>query len=230
MKIKFTKYSRSAYALVIVLVMALVAIIILGGTLNRTYGVARMNNRAVDTMNAQNAAEAAIEKVFSRMQYDFQANGGLGAVSNNLTTYRGLVPTTTEDSYWANFSFSDGQGNASKIYVARIATYTGPLPIAYSNRPTYNAPVYRILANAKPTKGTSGATGTAQEDVMLALLPLSDYAIFYNSLLEFSTCATMVVNGAVHCNTNIYVGAGGSATLTFNTTVTASGSRVGAGE
>ncbi len=58
---------------------------------------------------------------------------------------------------------------------------------------------------------------------MLALIPLTAYAIFYNGLLEFSTCATMVVNGAVHSNTNIYVGAGGSSTLTFNTTVTASG-------
>ena len=63
--------------------------------------------------------------------------------------------------------------------------------------------------------------GTAQEDVMLALIPLTDFAIFYNGLLEFSTCATMTVNGATHCNTNIYVGGGG--TLTFNTTVTSSG-------
>ena len=53
--------------------------------------------------------------------------------------------------------------------------------------------------------------------------PLSRYAIFYNGLLEFSTCATMLVNGSVHCNTNIYVGAGSGATLTFNTEVTASG-------
>ena len=70
------------------------------------------------------------------------------------------------------------------------------------------SPIYRIVSNAKPLKSNSGATGTAQEDVMLALVPLTDYAIFYNGLLEFSTCATMTVNGAVHSNTNIFVGDG----------------------
>jgi hypothetical protein len=225
MKIKFKLNARSAYALLVVLFMAIVAVIILGGTLNRTYGVARMNSRAVDMMSAQNAAEAALELVFSRMQYDFQSSGGLGMVVTNVTTYRGLTPPniTGHDTYWDNFQFSDGQGNVGRTYVNKIGTITGPLPEAYNGRTTSQAPVYRILSNVKPLKGTSGAIGTAQEDVVLALIPLTAYAIFYNGLLEFSTCATMTVNGAVHSNTNIYVGAGSGATLTFNTTVTASG-------
>lgn len=53
--------------------------------------------------------------------------------------------------------------------------------------------------------------------------PLSYFAIFYQNLLEFSTTATMTINGPVHCNTNIYVGAGGGATLTFNSTVSSAG-------
>jgi hypothetical protein len=221
MKLNRKHLSRSAYALVIILIMTAVAVIILGGTLARTYGVARMNSRAVDMMNSQNAAEAAMEMVFSRMQYDFQSAGGLGMVTTNLGNYRNLYPTSTQDAYWSKFQFSDAQGNLNKTYVQKIGTYTGPLPIAYSNRTTSMAPIYRIVSNAKPLTGTSGATGTAQEDVMLALVPLTAYAIFYNGLLEFSTCATMTVNGAVHSNTNIYVGTG--AHLTFSTTVTATG-------
>ena len=221
MKITAKTASRSAYALIIILIMTAVAMIILGGTLTRTYGVARLNSRSVDLMNAQNAAESAMEMVFSRMQYDFQSAGGLGMVVTNLGNYRNLYPTAAQDPYWANFQFSDAQGNLNKTYVQKIATYTGPLPISYSNRTTSMAPIYRIISNAKPLQGTSGAIGTAQEDVMLALVPLTAYAIFYNGLLEFSTCATMTVNGAVHSNTNIYVGTGAS--LTFSTTVTASG-------
>jgi hypothetical protein len=218
MKINRKTLSRSAYALMIVLIMTAVALMILGGTLGRTYGVARMNSRAVDMMNGQNAAEAAMEKVFSRMQWDFQTYG-LAMVFTNLANYRTNVPTG--DPYWANFEFSDAQGHLNKTYVQQISTYTGPLPISYSNRSTSLAPIYRIVSNAKPLKGSSGAMGTAQEDVMLALVPLTAYAIFYNGLLEFSTCATMTVNGAVHSNTNIYVGT--DSHLTFNTTVTASG-------
>lgn len=224
MKIKLKSQARAAYAsLLTVMIMVLVASMILAGTLKRTYGVANMNSRAVDMMNSQNAAEAAVEMVFSRMQWDFQAQGGLGTVVSSLATYRSLIPTSTQDPFWGKFQFSDGQGNVGKTYVNQISTYTGPLPIAYSNRTTSLAPVYRIVSNAKPLNGVSGATGTAQEDIMLALIPLTAYAIFYNGLLEFSTCATMVVNGAVHSNTNIYVGAGGGATLTFHNSVTASG-------
>jgi len=222
MKINRKTLSRSAYALMIVLIMTAVAVMILGGTLGRTYGVARMNSRAVDLMNAQNAAEAAIEIVFSRMQYDFQSASGLGLVTANLGSYRTSVPSSSQDPFFANFVFTDGQTTtAGRTYVQKIATYTGPLPISYSNRATSMAPIYRIVSNARPLKGTSGAIGTAQQDVMLALVPLTAYAIFYNGLLEFSTCATMTVNGAVHSNTNIYVGT--DSHLTFNTTVSASG-------
>lgn len=53
--------------------------------------------------------------------------------------------------------------------------------------------------------------------------PLTAYAIFYNGVLEFSTCGTITIDGPVHCNTNIDVGAGTGATLTFNAVVTACG-------
>lgn len=232
MKIRIDSHSRKAYALLIVLAMAGISAIVLGGAMTRTYGVARLNNRAVDLVSSQNAAEAAVERVFARMQYDFQSAGGLPAVSNNLSSYRGLYPGSQagEDAYWgANFQFTDAQNSANKTWVQLLGTLlsvtgTNLLPTSYSNRiPSALSPVYRIVSNAKPIRGNSGAVGTAQEDVVLALIPLTAYAIFYNGLLEFSTCATMTVNGAVHSNTNIYVGAGGSATLTFNTTVTASG-------
>ena len=49
-------------------------------------------------------------------------------------------------------------------------------------------------------------------------IPLCGFAIFYNGLLEFSSCATMSVNGRVHANGPIYAGSG--STLTFNAPVT----------
>ena len=136
MKINLKSRSRSAYALIIVLIMSVVAIIILGGTLKRTYGVALMNNRATDMVSAQNAAEAAIEMVFARMQYDFQSAGGLSTVSNHISIYQGLHPLASQDAYWGNYKFYDGKGNVDTTYVSKILTYTGPLPTAYSNRST----------------------------------------------------------------------------------------------
>ena len=51
-------------------------------------------------------------------------------------------------------------------------------------------------------------------------MPIFQYAIFYNGLLEFSDCATMTVNGPVHANGPIYTGS--SQPLVFNEMVTTS--------
>lgn len=216
---------QSGYALFVVLGITAVSLVVLGATANRTYSLAKLNDRHTELMMCQNAAEAAVEGVFAKMQYDFQSAGGPATVTNSLNSayYRGFIPRSTNDAFWSQFTFSDGQGNNGKTYVQQVRQYTGELPQAYAGRYTANAPVYRILSNARLASGGNGVVGTAQQDVLLALVPLTAYAIFYNDLLEFSTCATMIVNGPVHCNTNIYVGAGGGASLTFNTTVTSAG-------
>ena len=179
---------------------------------------ASLNNRSNEYSVTGNAAEAAVEKVVARIGHDFQ-NFGLGAVYGNLGSYQTSIPN--EDSYWNGFAFSDGNGHANQTYVAMLTNnYTGPLPSQYPGLYTSRAPIYRVVSNARLANG-GVVTGTAQEDVLLALVPLTQYAIFYNSLLEFSTCATMIVNGRVHANGSIYTGT--SASLTFNGTVTASG-------
>jgi hypothetical protein len=123
-----------------------------------------------------------------------------------------------EDAYWANFTFTNPAGGGH-TYVASLSNYSGALPSQYPGLSTTNAPVWRILSNAERTGGY--VVGTAQVDVLLATVPLDQYAIFYNGLLEFSDCAPMTVNGRVHCNTNIYVGS--PSALTFNGAVTSTG-------
>jgi hypothetical protein len=219
MKARTTSFKiPTGYALVLVMIMTAVATVVLAATLGRTMTNSKMNARAVEYNVTCNAAEAAVEKVASRLGYDFQSFGP-GAVLANLSLYQNSLPD--EDSYWNTFSFSDGDGHANRTYVVMLTNnYTGPLPSQYPGLYTSRAPIYRITSNARLATG-GAVTGTAQEDVLLALVPLTQYAIFYNGLLEFSTCATMTVNGRVHANGSIYTGT--SASLTFNGTVTATG-------
>jgi hypothetical protein len=223
MKTKTTPGRRrsSAYALLIVLGVTAVAALTLAATINRTSTVASLNERNNQYIVNLNAAEAAVEKVYGRMAYDFQAFG-LGAVETNLALYRVAVPTTNESTFWKNFSFSDGKGNVGRTYVNFISNYSGALPSQYPGLTCIPSPVYRVLSNAKSQGTYAQSTTAVQEDVLLGLVPITTYAIFYNELLEFSTCATMEVNGRVHANSPIYVGAGSSATLTFNGAVTTS--------
>ena len=217
---KFPKHpqaGRAGVALILVLILVGVSILILAGVMQRTQSVAILNERNNNYVVSCNAAEAAVEKVYARMAYDFQSYGPL-RVSNNLSTiYQTSIPTVAENSFWSDFQFSDAQGSVGKTYVSYAYSYSGPLPSSYSNLFTISAPVYRIVSNVVNTKGRYAVVGTAQEDVLLAMVPLVTWAIFYNGLLEFSQTAAMTVNGRVQANGPIYVGT--SATLVFNSGV-----------
>jgi len=203
--------SRAGYALIYVMGITAVALLVLGATLSRTVNNAKLNSRSVELAVAQNAAEAAVEKVYARMAYDFHIS--YSAVVANQTNYAQMIPDgVLEDPYWAKFTFSDAQGHNNRTYVANInSNYSGYLPSQYPGLTTSKAPVWRIVSNAKRNGGT--VTGAVQVDVLLALVPLTQYAIFYNGLLEFSTCATMTNYGRVHANGPIITG--GSSPLVF---------------
>jgi hypothetical protein len=127
MKIKLTsKQPTSGYILLLVMVMCAVALLILVGVMNRTSTVANLNMRSNQLILCQNMAEAATEKVYARMAFDFQAYGP-GQVSNNIASYRTLVPDTNDSSYFANFNFSDTT-NVGHTYVSFLTNYTLPLP------------------------------------------------------------------------------------------------------
>ncbi len=206
---------NTGFALLMVMSLIAVGLIVLAATMQRTSTVANLNARSNQFMVNNNAAEAALEKVFARMAYDFTALGP-GGVANNLSLYRTNIPT--EDAFWSNFEFSDARSNINQVYIQPLNNYTGAMPSQYTGKSTVSAPVYRLVANARNKSGAVSSVGTAQMDVLLALVPLSTYAIFYNGLLEFSTAATMTINGRVHANANIYLGS--SSTVTFNDTVT----------
>lgn len=82
--------------------------------------------------------------------------------------------------------------------------------------------VYRVLSNARQTTGSFNLTTGVQQDVETDSIPVFQFAIFYNGLLEFTRAATFNVRGRVHANGDIYVGS--STPLSFDTTVTATGS------
>jgi hypothetical protein len=213
MKTKYTSQSRSSgYALMLVMIMCAVSLVIMVGVMNRTSTVSKLNNRNNQHTLCTTVAGAAAEKIFARMAYDFQ-NFGLGQVTNNLGLYATNIPTAAENSYWGNFVFSDAQGNTNRIYVNYLTNYSGALPSQYTNLFTQTAPIYRIVSNVS-LADSPDIVGTAQEDVLLSLVPITTYGIFYNGPLEFTQTANMIVRGRTHANDVICVGT--SATLIFN--------------
>jgi hypothetical protein len=216
----FLRPRHAGFALLMVLIMVGLGTVLLAGAMYRSMTVSNLNQRNNDYLAANNAAEAAVEKAYASLGWTFQSYGVSG-VSNSLASFRTNIPSALEEGYWTNFVFSDAQGQLNKTYVEWVADYTGPLPSTYSGLQTVGSPIYRIVSNVRDQRSSRNVIGSAQEDVLLALIPLSNYAIFYNGNLEFSQCATMTVNGRVHANG--YIAVGTSTTLNFYDGVSTTG-------
>lgn len=218
--------TKDGYALMLTMFMVGVSMTLLIATMSRLTGDADLNARNGQYNASLYAAEAATERVVGRMRYDFLVGGGADAVTNNLGLYRGFYPGllgATEDpsGYWSSFQFSDGQGHGNATYVSSISNAVwGPLDSQFEGLKGWTQ-VYRILSNAKQANGRFNLTNAVQQDVQLISVPVFQFAIFYNGLLEFTWAATFTVNGRTHANGNIFVGS--SADLTFNSTVTTTG-------
>lgn len=208
------------YALVMVMVFAAIGLTVMTASMNWTSQTALMNERNNQLSTTLFAAEAATEKVVARVMRDYETSGE-GAVDGNLGSYRTDVPTSTESPLWADFQFSNATGTTNQNYVARLTSQTFvPLDSQYAGLSGF-ASTYRIISNARQTTGRFMLTNAVQQDIQLASIPVFQFAIFYNSLLEFTTAAPLVVRGRVHANNNIYLGS--AAALTFQQAITATG-------
>ena len=211
---------KAGYALMMVLIMASVSLLVLSATMSRTATVANLNQRSNQFNATLNAAEAATEKVVARMRADYLF-GGEVAITNNMNNYRTDIPLSTEAPYWGRFQFSDAQGNVNRNYVQMISfkVYT-ELQSQYAGLSGWRT-VYRVISNARRVGRLFDIPAAVQQDLEIDTIPVFQFAIFYNGLLEFTWAAPLTVRGRTHANGNIYTGS--SADLKFNETVTASG-------
>ena len=203
-----------------VLILLGISFVMVGSIYSYTSHTVRLNKRLNDYYLAVAAAEAATEKVLSQVNSDYMTYGA-GYVTSRLSYYPTLIPTATEAADWSNFDFMDLSRQANRVEVQYTAL-SGFLPVGgqygtlrgFKNR-------MRILANARPHSSLDGVVGSVYQDVEFTRVPIFQFAVFYNVLLQITPGADMTITGPVHCNTNIYISPG--ATLTFNSDVTSSG-------
>ncbi len=206
-----------------VLILLAVSLVVLGATLSRTMTSSKLDDRNNLYTATGCAAEAATEKALTRMLVDYQIDSEALVISN-MNIYQAAIPTSSENSYWTNFEFSDGQGHVGSNYVARISTNANAVYVQLQSQfaGLYGfASTYRILSNVRPLNSSYRFTNAVQQDIQLAEIPVFQFAIFYNSLLEFTWAAPLTVRGLVHCNTNIYIGS--QTNLFFSNLVTTCG-------
>jgi hypothetical protein len=208
---------RRAWALLAVMTLAGVGLMLLASVMNWANENSAVNERNNEYFATSYAAEAATEKVLASMSQQYQ-NYGFSVVSQNMSTYASTLPTAADNPYWANYQFSGGttqnqivvNNTASSQSVVMSAPYTGLNMLANT---------YEIIANARNTNSQYQIVSTVGQQFYLGVIPLFQFAIFYQNDMEICPGGAMTIGGTIHGNQNIYLQP--QAGLTFSGNVSA---------
>jgi hypothetical protein len=220
MKTTIHKWSRlqAGHSILLVMIISTATFLVLGGLLKWSVGNTTANVRNNQYFKTVAAAEGATEKVIANLVTDYFEDE---AISSNLERYRALVPTAAESARWGNYVFSDGEGNINRTYVEHLPPDEfRVLDSQYRGLHGY-ASAFRVISNARELNTPFPMTAALRQDVEVAMIPLFQFAIFYNLDLEINPGPPMVVTGPVHCNKTIYMRPGDE--LRFKSDVTAVG-------
>jgi hypothetical protein len=215
--ISLQKSKRSTgYALTVTLVFLAIALAGFGSILQWVSSSTLVTERNNLSVAAQAAAESATENVMTVMMRD-STYGTLFPAN----TYATLVPDT--NGWPVRFIFSDTNGVAGRTRVTIGSQGWSPLPSQFTG--LYGSGQNCVIASTATTAGQRyDVSGTVSQSVWFGIIPLFQFAIFYNMDLEINPGAAMTINGRVHSNQNIWAtGSSAGSPLIFSTSVDASG-------
>lgn len=211
---------RRGSVLLLVLVLAAASLLVLSGVLSWTKTSTDMAGRHAQYFRTLAATEAASEKIVARIGNDYQ-NYGVPLVLANLETYRTIVPTTQDSTYWSNYQFMDENGVLNQITVDFLpVTDSSILSSRYRGLRGFAYDV-RVLAKAREVNAPFQIVTRIRQNLELSMVVVFQYAVFYNVDLEINPSPPMVITGPVHCNANVYLSP--ATTLTFEDDLTAAG-------
>jgi hypothetical protein len=209
---------RVGSALVLTLIMTGVALLILSAAMTWSSNTTRQTYRSIQYSRSLAAAEASTEKVISQMTRDY-LYGGQRMVTDNMATYRQMIPNTLDSPVWARWEFNDALGNMARNYVqASTSTNYVVLDSAYAGLRGY-ASTYTVVSHARETSGVLNVTGGVLQELQLARIPIFQFAMYSSGNMEISCGQPFRVTGRVHANKTLYVEPDNS--LTFQSDVTA---------
>jgi len=213
--IKPARRGKRGYALIITFVFLFVTIMTLAGMWAWTATNSGLTQRNNTFNQSAGAAEAATEIVFSQMDRDF--------VYGNLNTsdyYKTNIPDVSNANLWpVSYTFSATNGSTGQISVTIGTTNFEVLNSQYAGLSGI-AQDCTITAIATPSGQRYNVPATVTQTFQAAIIPIFQFAIFYNLNLEMAPGQPLTVAGPVFCNQNIWEG---SADLHFSSTVQAVG-------
>lgn len=210
---------REGSALVTAAIFCAIATFMLASVLVWSKNQGILVRRQAEFTRAQYVAEAGAEKIFAAIRSNVWATGVVPTQTflNNISTNQ--LPTTSDSPIFADYRFVSLGGQSNQITV----TTNGPSatsPITSGNNAGLNAIItpYLIVSRANSFNRPVNLTTGVQRSMQIQMIPVFQFAIFYNLDMEIENGAPMTINGRVHSNNNAYFAP--NSTLTFQSEVT----------
>ncbi len=215
------KPDESGSALALTMIMTGIALAILASAMSWSAHTTRMTHRSIQYTRSVAAAEAGTEKVLSQITRDYLF-GGERLVSDNLSSYRTLVPTSTDSSYWSGWEFNNAGGDVSRTFVERssVNLYSSLNSTFASLRGFVTT--YTVVAHARESSAPQDVVGGVFQEIKLTRIPIFQFAMYSSGKMEISCGQPFKITGKVHANDMLYVEP--SSDLTFQSDVSAVGS------
>lgn len=224
MKITFSpKTARNlasrGWALLAVLTITAAAVMLVASVISWSNENATVASRRNEYFSTSYAAEAATEKALAAMMQDDNYYGE-GYVMSRLSTYSAMVPSTADNPYFANFTFSGGT-NANRMIISMVSSNTVTNSAPYTGMISQGF-TYEIIANAQNTQTAAQIPGAVGQKVVFSQIPMFQFAVFYMNDMEINPGGNMTINGPVHGNGNVYLFPNQGVTLTLSNDVSSS--------
>ena len=197
--------TRSGFALVIVLAFLMASLVVFASVMYWATSDAKNTQRNNAFNQSEAAAESASEFVISKMMSDFN-----NLCLNATNSYNTLIPPTNGWPILYQFSATNSAPGLS-VFVSIGPTNWSAIPSQFTGLNGLGQNCI-IACTATPLGQPANIPATVAETVWFGTIPVFQYAVFYNVVLEINPGAAFSINGRVHCNTNIFCTGSGTGT------------------
>lgn len=218
----FPRCRQSGYGLLVVMCFMVVLLLVFASLMKWSSSNSQITYRNNLFNTSENAAEASTENIMSYMMRDF-TYGNLGTAASYNTNF----PPTNGWPVYYRFSATNGDpaaaaSVAASVFIGQVSTSATNLSSQFAGLYGFEMPC-TIACTATPLgRGVTNFSATICQNVQFTVIPLFQFAIFYNMDLEINPGDKMNINGHVHSNGTIWAsGNSSSQLLTFSNYVDA---------
>jgi type II secretory pathway pseudopilin PulG len=225
---RFQRHRTKGFALLTVLMFITVMALLTASILSYSGSERRLNERNRLLLRARNMAENVVlyasEQLTTKL-YRLRSATPMAFMTgtNNIFTPPDVILTTaystpSDVEVRAGLTSSTGL-----VYVDPTLAINANNPNAGLSVSTSTIPIIAKSTMRHSSLGT--LTAYAEQDLQVAMIPLFQFAVFYNMDMEFGPGPDMTISGPVHTNGDLIarIQTGHSSTLTFAERVTVAG-------